>query len=220
MRIFIGWDSRETMAGRVLEWSIRRHATVPVTFVRLSLGLVRELGVRLRDRPGSTEFTYSRFLVPHLCGYEGRALFLDCDMLCFADVRELDELPMDGCALKVVQHDYRPAETTKMDGQAQVLYPRKNWSSCMLMDCSKLRCWSPEAVANWHGGWLHRFYDVPDAAIGRLDPNWNELERHKPETKILHYTQWNPWMNPGRHPDESLWLDARREMLREAVDGR
>ena len=38
----------------------------------------------------STEFTYTRFLVPYLCGYQGKAIFIDCDMLCLGDIAELD----------------------------------------------------------------------------------------------------------------------------------
>ena len=60
---------------------------------------------RVHDPLASTEFTYSRFLVPHLCDYRGKAIFMDNDMLCFGDVKELDDLPMDDLDLQDVKHD-------------------------------------------------------------------------------------------------------------------
>ena len=95
------------------------------------------------DRPldplQSTEFTYSRFLVPYLCQYEGKAIFMDCDRLCLGDIKELDDLEMSQYALRVVKHNHRPTEKLKIDGKIQTVYPRKNWSSLMIMNCQELK---------------------------------------------------------------------------------
>ena len=37
-------------------------------------------------RPFSTEFSFSRFLVPALNMYQGKALYMDCDMYLRADI--------------------------------------------------------------------------------------------------------------------------------------
>ncbi len=72
---------------------------------------------------------------PFLAGFQGWALFCDCDFLWLGDVAELLKFADATKALHCVQHDYRPTETTKMDGQVQTVYPRKNWSSLMLFNC-------------------------------------------------------------------------------------
>ena len=208
LRVFIGWDSREAECADILAHSIRKHASIPVDIQYLKLG---ELPLeRPRDPLQSTEFTYSRFLVPHLCNYEGTAVFMDCDMACLGDIRELAELDMTGLALRVVQHDYQPSASTKMDGAVQTVYPRKNWSSLMLMNCAELTLWSREAVDTKSGAYLHRFQDIPDAKIGEIPKTWNTLDWMDEHTKLIHYTSGGPWFEQCKdHPYGAAWLEAR-----------
>lgn len=219
LRIFIGWDSRFPEPGLVAAHSFRRHARRAV--LDISFLDKRHLedcyGFRpAADPRASTEFTRSRFLVPWLCGYEGRALFVDNDVLCLADVGELAALPLHGAALACVHHDYRPTAATKMYGAAQEAYPRKNWSSVMLMDCARLTCWTKDVVETAEPARLHRFQDVPDAQLGRLDPAWNVLDHMQPgrPVKLLHLTSGGPWSDPAKEwPHQDLWFAARREWL-------
>ena len=208
LRIYIGYDSREAEAADVLEYSLRRHASIPLDVRYLKLA---ELDFRRpRDPLQSTEFTYTRFLVPHLCGYEGKAVFMDCDMLCLGDIRELDDLDMTGLALRVVKHDYRPTAPVKMDGCVQTAYPRKNWSSLMLMNCAALRLWTPEVVATQTGAYLHRFQDIPDEKIGDLPDTWNTLDWMDDRTKLIHFTGGGPWFEQYKdHPYGRIWSDYR-----------
>ena len=144
MRIFIGWDSRQAECADVLAYSLRKHTTIPLDIRNLKLA---ELDFdRPHDPLQSTEFTYTRFLVPDLCGYRGTAVFMDSDMLCLGDIAELDALDMTDFALRVVKHNHVPTETVKMDGRVQTRYPRKNWSSLMVMDCAELTHWTKRAV--------------------------------------------------------------------------
>jgi lipopolysaccharide biosynthesis glycosyltransferase len=200
LRIFIGWDSRFPEPADVLRHSLLEHASIPldIRYLKLDeLDLARE-----HDPRASTEFTYSRFLVPHLCGFRGRALFLDNDMLCFADVRELAELDMDGLALRVVQHDYQPANTVKMYGCPQTSYPRKNWSSFMLINCGHedVRRLTPEVVNRSSGQYLHRFQWLSEGAIGELPLEYNYLEgwntkEQCPDPIAVHFTRGGPWFD-------------------------
>lgn len=215
-RIFIGWDSRFPEPAQVLAHSIRQNASIPVEISYLNYAeIADEYGFhREPDPKASTEFTYTRFLVPYLCRYEGLALFLDNDMLCLADVAELAETPMDGLALRCVQHDYQPPEGIKMYGAVQQPYPRKLWSSLMLMDCSKLRCWTKEVVETASGARLHRFQDIPDEQLGSLDPAWNEVYELTPETKLFHWTEGGPWYKQYRDCKfAQKWLSARLDWL-------
>ena len=155
----------------------------------------------------STEFTYTRFLVPYLCGYQGIALFMDSDMLCLGDMAELFSYDMEPYALRVVKHGNQPKTTLKMDGKIQTIYPRKNWSSLMLMDCAKLTCWTKEAVETREAKWLHRFEPIPDELIDELPIIWNSLDYYDSSTKIIHYTEGGPWLqNYKDHPYGDLWF--------------
>jgi hypothetical protein len=210
--VFIGWDSRFPEPADVLAESIRERASIPVRIRFLKQAeLEREHGFRRAHDPlASTEFTYTRFLVPFLMGYRGKALFLDNDMLCLADIAELDRLDMGPYAIRVVKHDHRPSESVKMYGARQTSYPRKNWSSLMLMDCARLTLWSREVVQRATGAYLHRFQDIPDEQIGSIPPEWNHLDRRDESTKLVHWTSGGPWFEEYRNcPSAELWIEAR-----------
>ncbi len=217
-RIFIGWDSRFPEPADVLRYSLLKHASIPLEIHYLKLD---ELHLERKHDPlASTEFTYTRFLAPHLCNFRGKALFLDNDMLCFGDVKELDDLDMTPYALRVVQHDYSPTNTVKMYGAVQTTYPRKNWSSMMLMDCGKLRLWSKDVVEMQTGAYLHRFQDIPDKQIGEVPKTWNTLDWMDDTTKLIHYTNGGPWFAEYlNHPHAAIWFRYRDEM-RAAAHGK
>ncbi len=212
LRIFIGWDSRFPEPADVLRYSLLKHSTIPLDIEYLKLDELRLR--RTHDPLASTEFTYSRFLVPHLCGFRGTALFLDNDMLCLGDIGEIALLDMRKFALRVVQHDYQPSNAIKMYGCPQTSYPRKNWSSMMLMNCAELRLWSKDAVETQTGAYLHRFQDIPEAKIGELPRTWNTLDWMDSSTKLIHYTNGGPWFEQYRsHPHAEIWFQYRAEMV-------
>ncbi len=212
LRIFIGWDSRFPEPADVLSYTLLKHSSIPLEIRYLKLDELKLS--RQHDPLASTEFTYSRFLLPHLCNFRGSALFLDNDMLCLGDIREIAELDMKPYALRVVQHDYQPSNAIKMYGCPQTSYPRKNWSSMMLMDCAKLRIWSKQAIETQTGAYLHRFQDIPDDQIGELPKTWNTLDWMDSSTKLIHYTNGGPWYEQYRdHPHADVWFKAREEMV-------
>lgn len=223
-RVFIGWDSRFPEPGLVLAHSIRQRAFIPLDIRFLDLRHLKDCyGFKApHDSRATTEFTYSRFLVPWLCGYEGVAMFLDNDMLCLGDIAELANLPMEGLALRVRKHEQKAVDgALKMGGAVQTAYPRKNHSSFMVMDCARLKCWTKEVVEEGDGARLHRFRDVADEQIGEVPDGWNDLEpQYRPGiTRTLHWTEGMVWNYPdwkerrarGELPDfpwRQLWLDA------------
>lgn len=218
--IFIGYDSAQAVAYDVLYYSILKNSkgAGPLGYcirpLRLSELVERHGFRRPLDPLQSTEFTYTRFLVPWLMGYKGIALFMDSDMLALGNVFELFDLDMSNYALRVVKHEHVPTETVKMGGKIQTAYPRKNWSSLMLMNCAKLGCWTKEAVETRSGAWLHRFEPIPDCEIGEIDGGiWNVLDRYDGRTRLIHYTAGGPWL-PGfeDHPYGDVWLKYKFEM--------
>ena len=100
LRVFIGVDRRQPVAYTAAAWSIARYATKPVAVTPL---LLDQLPI---TRRGLTGFTYSRWLVPWLCGFRGKALFMDADMIVRADVAELFALD-DMSAVSVMQEQER-----------------------------------------------------------------------------------------------------------------
>jgi hypothetical protein len=196
LRIFIGYDSKETVAYHVLCHSILRHASGPVAFIPLVQSALRTQGLYTRDRNPmeSTEFSMTRFLVPYLSGYEGVSIFMDCDMVVQGDVYDLIEEPFIGEAVRCVQHlNYTPKTTTKFLGQAQTPYPRKNWSSLMVFDNAFCTILTPEYVNTASGLNLHRMLWAE--SVGSIDPTWNWLVGEyepNPDAKCLHYTLGTP----------------------------
>ena len=89
IRIFIGYDPREAVAYNVLCHSIQSRASAPVSITPLMLSQLEGVMWRRRHSLQSTEFSFSRFIVPHLAGFEGWALFMECDMLVRDDIADL-----------------------------------------------------------------------------------------------------------------------------------
>ena len=209
-RVYIGWDSREDIAYQVARRSLINNASIPVEVIPLKLAELVEQGLYTRDIDplASTEFTYSRFLVPHLAGYKGWAVFVDCDFLFFGDVAELAQYQDPSKAVMCVHHDYTPKETTKMDGVPQSAYPRKNWSSFMLFNCDhpSAQSLTPEIVNRETGAYLHRMQWAKDEEIGSLPTGWNWLEGwyDKPTQgypQAVHYTRGGPWFDAWQEVD-------------------
>ena len=115
IRVFIGYDSREAAAFSVLAHSIHARASQPVSVTPLKLEELREVFRRERNPLQSTDFSFSRFLTPYLCGYEGWAVFMDCDMLALDDIARLWDLRDDSYAVMCVKHDHVPTDW-KHDG--------------------------------------------------------------------------------------------------------
>lgn len=217
LRIFIGYDSKEPIAYHVLAHSILARATQPIAIYPLSLAHLHRAYWRERGPTEATEFSLSRFLVPYLCGFEGWALFLDCDMLCRTDIGDVMLYPLadPGKALYVAPHDYVPKALTKFLGNEQTKYPRKNWSSAMLFDCARCTALTPAYVNAVPGLRLHRFHWLPDDQIGHLPLEWNWLVGEynpNPNASVLHFTNGGPYFEATKDCDHAdLWraeLDA------------
>ena len=196
--IYIGYDPREAVAYHVCVNSIVRHATRPVAIIPLALNLLQ--GYQETHQDGSNEFIYSRFLVPWLQHWQGWAIFMDGDMVVQGDITDLWDLRSVDKDVMVVKHDYRTRMRKKYLGASNEDYPRKNWSSVILWNCSNFpnRTLTPEFVQSQPGWFLHRFQWLSDERIGSLPPEWNWLPDEYGENtdaKLLHYTLGAPCFN-------------------------
>lgn len=220
IRIFIGYDPREAVAYNVLAHSINARASRPVSITPLMLSQLGPLMWRERHPLQSTDFSFSRFLAPHLCGFEGWALFLDCDMLVLDDVAKLWDLRDESFAAMVVKHHHVPKEEVKFLGAPQTRYEKKNWSSVMLLNCGRCRALTPDYVNTASGMDLHQFRWLgDDSLIGGLPHRWNHLVDYDPpvpasDASLLHFTIGGPYFAAYAdcgHAD--LWRAERARML-------
>ena len=221
IRIFIGFEPRETIAFHVMSQSIHARASEPVSITPLMLSQLDGLMWRERTPLQSTEFSFSRFLVPHLCNYQGWAIFMDCDMLILDDIANLWKLRSDSFAVQVVKHDHQPKETIKFLGQKQTKYEKKNWSSVMLFNNAKCTALSPDYVNTATGLELHRFKWLDsDDLIGDIPHRWNQLvgyDETLPTDQVsnLHYTIGGPYFDDYQDTDYAdEWFAERDAMLR------
>ena len=211
IRVFIGYDDNESVAYHVLAHSILRYASQPVSITPLVKRHMSSFYQRKRSSIESTDFSFTRFLVPYLSGYRGWSVFMDCDMLMTADIAELVALCDDKYDVMCVKHDYVARDDVKFLGAVQTKYEKKNWSSVMLFNNSACKVLTPEVVANESGLYLHQFKWLSgDDRIGALPTTWNYLvgEMTMPSVpKLIHYTLGGPYFDAYRtceHAD--LWF--------------
>ena len=224
MKIYVGHDSREDIAYQVCEHSIKRRDP-SAEVIPLKQKQMRDQGLYTRpvDKLASTEFTFTRFFVPYLNDFKGWAVFCDCDFLWKIPSHELVKHCDNSKAVVVVQHDYTPKETTKMDGQVQTQYPRKNWSSMVLYNCGHP---SNEKLSvdlvnnpNYDGKYFHRFSWLKDEEIGKLSHEWNWLvgwykEPEDGQPSAIHYTEGGPWFKNYRNCEYGdVWKKYLAEMM-------
>lgn len=223
MKVYVGYDPREDIAYQVCKHSILKHQP-KADVIPLKQSELREAGWYTRpvDKLASTEFTFTRFLVPELTNFNGWALFMDCDMILTTDIEELFHYADDKYAVMCVKHDYTVKEQFKMDGKKQTIYPRKNWSSVMLFNCShpSNKKLTLDLVNNpeINGAYLHRFSWLEDHEIGSLDHTWNYLVGVYDDVttpKLIHYTEGGPWFENYRNCEfHELWKDELFDMMK------
>lgn len=193
--IFIGYDPKEAIAYHTCANSIIRTASAPVAIIPVALNLFSEYTETHTD--GSNQFIYSRFLVPYLMGFKGRAIFIDGDMILRSDIVQLYHSLSPGFDIAVVKHDYQTRMPVKYLGAKNENYPRKNWSSVIVWDCASFpnRKLTPEFVMKSTGEYLHRFSWLQDSRIQELEPEWNWLDieyDHNADAKLVHFTLGTP----------------------------
>lgn len=222
---YIGWDSRESVCSYVAAHTIRKRTDALLNIQYLKHRELRNHGDFARPwlvdgatgnftdlidgKPFSTEFSHTRFLVPHLMNYRGWALFMDADMIFLSDIKKLFAFCDDKYAIMCVKHRHNPDGATKMDNRLQTRYHRKNWSSFVLWNCGheankKL---TPECVNFMPGRNLHAFTWLDDSMIGDLPFTYNYISGVSPHfpkngknnmPDVIHYTEGGPWFDENK----------------------
>ena len=200
--VFIQANERQLLGARVSAYSFKKASSRPDSFDveiltmgqyprlnRQGLSILRAGHIRQWDPDDLQSFTPLRFAPPSRMGFAGRALVTDPDCFAVRDVADLLERDMGGKAIMAVP---RPGHNKRYDYIA---------TSVMLLDCAKLSHWRLDDDIE---KMFDRRFDYIDwielkredrATIGFLDREWNDFDRLKPATSIVHMTKrrTQPW---------------------------
>ena len=198
-KVYVGATPHQKLAVKVLEYSIMRHSGMRVDVVPLYQSNIEIPVPNLAKNRGRTPFSFQRFLIPALCNYRGRAIYLDSDMLVFRNIEELWTTSFDGADLLSA---WEPGSSGRL--------PQ---FSVMLLNCESLRWDVREIVSALDAGQfsyedLMRRMVVAKTVRSGIDPKWNSLERYDTQsTCLLHYTDMSrqPWLST-RNPLGHLWV--------------
>lgn len=214
VKIFIGSGEQSLLERKVLLYSLYKHSRSDLEIAVFngthnsiertgSPPVPAPLSLQLKYR-NLTEFSLYRYLIPELCSYEGRAIYLDSDMVCLADIQELFDALLDG-------HDFlAKREAYSQNGESM-------WGlSAMLIDNSRCRFDLQQFLCEIDDG-LYTYTEFSQFGakflarhsyrLGEIDPNWNVFDQYDGQTKLIHYTNLmsQPWKFPD-HPFGELWF--------------
>ncbi|CAB3633806.1 hypothetical protein LMG26696_01348 [Achromobacter pulmonis] len=209
IRIFVGCDPNDCDLEQmmVLDYSARKHASRPVeiTWMRLSRDPASpwycdpDSGRGWRTEKWSTPFSAFRWAVPAAAGFQGRALYMDADMLVLCDLADIWDLPFEGEAIVAGRRDG--------DG----------WRSCVaLWDCARARAHLPtldalRAKRHANREMKHYFAERPQL-VQHLDARYNSIDGAglaRDEIGILHYSDMGTQFS-HRYAMPRLQAEGRR----------
>jgi hypothetical protein len=201
VHVFVGTTEAQEIATRVLEWSIQEHSSLPVQVHRLHLAPISIPLPRDPKNQPRTPFSFQRFLIPELCGFEGRAIYLDSDMQVFTDIRELWTLDLSDQDVLTVANRHRSNRSPQF--------------SVMLLNCKTLAWKISDIVDKLDRGELSYEELVSKMTLAprisaAVHPRWNSLEEYVAgETALIHYTDMNtqPWVS-RRNRHGKVWCEA------------
>lgn len=213
--IFVGYDPREIAALHVFCHSILEKAREEVAFFPIT--------GKVQGGDATNLFSHERWGIPGRMNYRGWAVYAECDMLCRAPIDELWDLRESAYDVLVAKHDYKTKHPIKYWGQKNRDYPRKNWSSLMLINCAGA-VWQRIPWIHPEIGDLHRFSATVGAKalfaqdrVGELDLAWNWLVGEydfNPAAKLVHFTIGGPYFDAYRNCDYAEeWRRTRDRML-------
>ena len=210
IRIFIGTDTTQALGAKIFEYSVRRHTDAEVVFDRME-NVTWPYPKDAKNYPG-TNFSFNRFAIPKLAGYQGRAIYVDADMLVLKDIRGLWNMPFNGATVLCAKSS-RPKKRRQL--------------SVMLLDCDRLK-WDVERIIteDLDGGkytYEQLMFDLPMEPSGSLQEGipaeWNSLDKYVPgETCLVHYTELTtqPWLS-RKNPHGLLWVESLLDAMNDGV---
>ena len=220
VRIFVGADRSQAFALKVLEYSIKQHTDLEVEIHEMI-----DLPIRKPKDPRNyqrTGFSFSRFCIPKLAGYQGKAIYMDADMMVFNNIGLLWNIPFAGAKV-IIQEQIKNVPTTLLKTGA----PKKRVKQCsvMLLDCEALN-WDIDAILDGLDEGLYDYLElmedlciIPENEIQYGIPyEWNSLEFRDENTSLLHYTDMptQPWVS-ANNKNGQVWIHEVKRMIQDGV---
>jgi hypothetical protein len=219
VKIFIGSGEQSLLERKVLIYSLHKHSQrqLNISVFNGTHNAVETDGQAPAPAPlplhlkyrNQTEFSLYRYLIPELCSHQGRAIYLDSDTICLADIGDLFDGPLGDCDF-AAKREYAEQNGDKMWGL-----------SVMLIDCERSRFDLEQIFREIDQGLYtytefsqmgQRFLRHRPYQIAELDPSWNVFDRVDRDTRLVHYTKLStqPWKYSG-HPYGKLWFSYLKE---------
>jgi lipopolysaccharide biosynthesis glycosyltransferase len=219
IKVFIGSGEASLLERKVAIYSLQKHTQRQLdiyvfngTHNAIELNdqepFLAPLSLKLKYH-NITEFSLYRFLIPQICNYQGKAIWIDSDTVCLADIAELFDTSLNGCDFLAKAEAYNTRSSNL-------------WGlSVMLIDCKQTR-FDLETYFDEIAQGLYTYTDFSCMSpaflahhplkIGQLDPQWNVFDYCDEQTKLIHYTNLNtqPWKYP-HHPYGELWFEYFEE---------
>jgi lipopolysaccharide biosynthesis glycosyltransferase len=218
VKVFVGTDRSQRLAVKVLEHSIEQNTQLDVEVIPMEDLLIKQpKDPRNSQRTG---FSFSRFCIPQLAGYKGKAIYLDADMLVFKDIASLWNIPFDGAKVVIQEEIPKDKQTTEKIGAPK---ERVKQCSVMLLNCEKLDWDIKEIINDLDRGkydydkLMKELCILNESDIKYGVPfNWNSLEYYDRETCLIHYTDMytQPWVS-SENQNGYLWIDEIKRMLKD-----
>lgn len=187
----IGYDPRQPISLNVLQHSLYTRSSKPLAITPL---VIEQLPLK---RTGLTPFTFTRFLVPYLCNYEGWALFMDLDMIALDDISKIFDMADDQYGVMVVKNA-----------------KQFEWASLMLFNCRRCKILTPDYIET--SSFLHTIGWMPPELIGDLPREFNHLIGYSPpmeKPSVIHYTQGIPAFEETKDCEHAnKWFNIHKEM--------
>lgn len=219
IKVFIGSGEASLLERKVAIYSLQKHTQRQLdiyvfngTHNSIELNdqepFLAPLSLKLKYH-NITEFSLYRFLIPQICNYQGKAIWIDSDTVCLADIAKLFDTSLNGCDFLAKAEAYNTRSSN-------------HWGlSVMLIDCKQTR-FDLETYFDEIAQGLYTYTDFSCMSpaflahhplkIGQLDPQWNVFDYCDEQTKLIHYTNLNtqPWKYP-HHPYGELWFEYFEE---------
>ncbi|MGA7952695.1 MAG: glycosyltransferase [Gloeobacterales cyanobacterium] len=222
VNVFIGSGEASLLERKTLIYSLRKHTLRDLDIyvfngthnaIELNDGdpFLAPLPLHLKYKNRITEFSLYRFLIPQLCGYQGRAIYLDSDMVCLKDIGELFDTEMGGYDFLAKAEAY-PEENRAVWGLSVILF-----------DCEKCK-FNLETIFKEIDEKKYSYFEftrmspnflsIHPFKVGPLLAQWNSFDYWDNTTNLIHYTELDtqPWKYRD-HPYGELWFEYFHEAM-------
>lgn len=210
IRIGIGTEPRTEIARKVLEYSILKNSSSDIKFYPLMGEDFKNRGILGQG----TGFSLLRFILPEYFNYEGKAIYLDADMLVLSDIKELWEIDKQTNLKENIVWCKLGNEEKKLAETSVMLINCKNAKNKMMTladieeylkedvdrkkyrEIMKLQYLNPKPIE------ISRYWNIMDKGCCYSGPK----DFSSKKAKLLHFTDIKnqPWYQP-KNPNSSIW---------------